>query len=67
MSLEPDTQVRVSMGCEYCAWRVVMTGPAYEVAQFLRARAVEHVSTRHPEKQPAGDLELAVLNELGFH
>lgn len=66
MTLEPDTPVRVTMGCEYCAWRVTMKGPAQEVAVFLRNLALEHVQGHHPEKVPAGDLDVAVLKELGF-
>jgi hypothetical protein len=64
VTLDPDAMVRVSMGCQWCAWRVKMTGPALEVAHFLRARAQEHV--RDPEQSPAGDLSLTLLAELGF-
>ena len=67
MPLEPETPVRVTMGCAYCAWRVLMTGPAFEVAVFLRGRGEAHVRDCHPDKAPAGDLELAVLHELGLH
>jgi hypothetical protein len=65
--LANDAPVRVSMGCAWCAWRVVMSGPAFEVATFLRDRAEAHVRERHPDRAPTGDLTLAVLDELGFH
>jgi hypothetical protein len=64
--IESTTPVRVSMGCAFCAWRIVMSGPALEVAHFLRARAQEHVRELHPEQSPAGDLSLTLLAELGF-
>lgn len=49
MTLEPETPVRVSMGCDYCRWRVAMSGPAFEVAAFLRNLALEHVRNHHPD------------------
>jgi hypothetical protein len=65
--IDENTIVRVCMTCEYCAWTAMHTGPAGEVAVFLRELAIVHVHEVHPEKVPAGDIDLTVLSDLGFH
>lgn len=64
--IDEDTRVRARLRCEYCAYSAEHTGPAFEVAEFLRALAIAHVTAQHPDKVPAGDVDLLVLRDLGF-
>lgn len=64
--IDEDTRVRATLYCEYCGFSAMHTGPAFEVAEFLRAIALAHVTSLHPDKVPAGDVDLCVLRDLGF-
>ncbi|HEV8502506.1 MAG TPA: hypothetical protein VGR63_13075 [Casimicrobiaceae bacterium] len=63
--LDVDAVVTVKATCRNCEWAATMTGPAGEVAVFLRARAIEHIAERHPEELPPNVEDLPV-RDLGI-
>lgn len=66
MIIADAIDVCVCLTCEYCDWRAMHSGPMGEVAEFLRARAIEHTRENHPAKLPAGNADLVVLRDLGI-
>jgi hypothetical protein len=63
--IDIDTVVTVTAACVACEWGATMTGPAGEVAVFLRARAIEHIADMHSESLPP-DADDLPLRDLGI-